>query len=187
MRKLSLIAVIAMFLASALAVSGCMVSAEKAIFTSSDKVDMPDVSGAFKNEKGETFLLARVDGAANTFTLTAPDKNTMTIIFEPLKTAGNYVFQIEHKPSPEVLLGICEIKDNSLKLYRLVPDKVTALGQDKKYGVIIDENGRITKLPSDKNNKKLKDFFDACFAKPNSVLVTTVKPGTKPPDGQKKK
>ncbi|MDL2227107.1 hypothetical protein LJB86_05585 [Deltaproteobacteria bacterium OttesenSCG-928-M10] len=183
MRKFSLIAVLAMFLAAALIASGCMVSADKAVFKSS-KVDMPDLSGAFKNEKGETFLLSRVEGATNTFTLTAPDKNTMTIIFEPLKTAGHYVFQIENKPNPEVLLGICEIENNSLKIYRLVPAAVTELGKDKKYGVIIDENGRITKKP---NNKKLKDFFEACFAQPNSALVTTVKPGSAPPAGQKKK
>ena len=184
MRKLSLIAVLAMFMAAALVASGCMVSADKAIFTSSNKVKMPDISGAFKNEKGETFILTKVDGATNTFTLTAPDKNTMTVIFEPLKTDGNYVFQIENKPNPEVLLGICKIEDSALKIYRLVPAPVTALGQEKKYGVTIDENGRITKQP---NNKKLKDFFEACFAEPNSVLVTTVKAGSAPPAGKKKK
>ena len=181
MRKLSLIYILAMLLIAAASLSGCMVSADEAILKSSEKTKMPDISGAFKNEKQETFLLTKVDGANNTFTLTAPDENRMTLIFEPLKAEGRYIFQLQNTASPDVLLGICEIADSSLKIYRLVPSEAAALA--KKQKIIIDENGR---LPKKITVGKLKTFLEDCFEPPNSALVTTIKPGSSPSQSKKK-
>ena len=155
------------------AASGCMVVSETAIFTASNKVEMPDISGAFTDPKHGTFILRRNEGATNSFSLTSPDKKDMTLIFEPLPTKGRYVIQAANPAGPEVLLGLCEIADQSVDIYALKPPELAPL--TKKYNLTINESGIITKKP---DNKKLLAFFNECFAPKYSVKVTSIKPGS---------
>jgi hypothetical protein len=148
--------------------------AEKAVFKPASNDDVPDLSGAFRSarNKDDVFILARATGTTNTFTATAPDKSTMKLIFEPLKTAGRYVVQMENPAGPEVMLGICALSPGAVEIHGLNPAEVPALA--KQYGVELDGNGRITKQPS---LAKLKGFFDACFDSKYSTVIDTVTVG----------
>lgn len=156
------------------AFSGCMVTSDEAVFKSSRNFDIPDISGAFRNAKGHTYLLARVDGTTNTFTLTPPDQqNPMTLTLEPLKTAGRYVVQISSEAGQEVMLGLMGIRDQALDIYVMNLQAVPEAA--KKHGATIDENGRVTKRPT---NRRFKDFFDACLKDDQcAALMQTVTPG----------
>ncbi|MDR2945143.1 MAG: hypothetical protein LBV79_00125, partial [Candidatus Adiutrix sp.] len=78
-------------LLGAVIASGCMLVNEKAIFKASEKVEMPDISGAFTDPQQGTFILSRDEKNTNSYTLTSPDKQTMNLIFTPLPTEGRYL------------------------------------------------------------------------------------------------
>ncbi len=174
MKKAGVVCILSLALIAGLALSGCVVTAEKAVFKPSSNNDIPDLSGAFRSarNKDDVFILARATGTTNTFTVTAPDKSTMKLIFEPLKTAGRYVVQVENPAGPEVMLGICALAPGVADIYALKPAEVPALA--KRYGAELDGNGRITKQPS---AAKLKEFFDACFDPKYSAKIDTVTVG----------
>ncbi len=161
-----------MLLASAALASGCMIVSDKAVFKASDKVEMPDLSGAFTDPKEGTFLLSRDAKNTNQFILTAPDKQTMTLVFTPLAGAGRYVVQVANPAGPEVLLGLCALGDQSVDIYALKPAALAPL--TKKYGLTIDERGFMTQKPSD---RKLLEFFNECFDAKYSERATSIRPG----------
>lgn len=170
MKKISL--VLSLLCLTFLAQS-CMVVSETAIFKASDKVVMPDISGAFTDPKHGTFVLSRQEGFTNSFSLASPDKQTMTLVFEPLPTEGRYVVQVANPAGPEVLLGLCVIANQELDIYGFIsPDALKPLA--KKHGLEINEKGIITKKPSD---KKLLAFFDASFDSKYSSKITSIRPG----------
>lgn len=157
-----------------MAASGCMVVSEKAVFTASNKVEMPDISGAFTDPDKGTFILKRNEGATNSFTLTSPDKKDMTLIFEPLPTKDRYVVQAANPAGPEVLLGLCVIANHSVDLYAIKPAEIAAL--TKKHGLTINEKGIIT--TQNPSKKTLLNFFNDSFDPKYSVKVTSIQPGS---------
>lgn len=179
MKNLHKLVMLLAFLVAVAAMSGCVMFSKTPIFKSSAKVDMPDISGAFstmRDKKKETYVLNRVNGTTNTFTVTSPDKSVMTLIFEPLKVSGRYVVQVQNPAGADVVLGLCEIKDQQIAVRAIKQPEIVNLA--KKHGVTIDEtNGVITKKPSD---SKLKEFFNACFDQKYSEVISTIKPGSPP-------
>lgn len=167
-----LLSVVTVLVVTAVA-SGCMVISETAIFKASSKVDMPDISGAFTDPKHGTFILTRNEGASNSFSLTSPDKETMTLIFEPLGASDRYIVQAANPAGPEVLLGICRIADQTIEFYALKPPTLAPL--TKKHNITINDNGLITNKPT---AKRLKDFFNDCFDPKYSEKATTIQPGS---------
>lgn len=173
MKKINILLALVGVMFTAVAVSGCMVASEKAVFKASDKVDMPDISGAFTDPKHGTFILVRNEGATNSFALTSPDKETMTLIFTPLPTKNRYVVQAANPAGPQVLLGICLIADQTVEFYALKPPAMPPL--IKKYDLTVNEKGIMTKKPTD---KKLLEFFDECFDPKYSEKAASIKPGS---------
>jgi len=173
MKSIKILLALAAVLIVTAAATGCMIVSETAVFKASDKVDMPDISGAFTDPNHGTFILTRNEGAANSFALASPDKQTMTLIFQPLPTQNRYVIQAANPAGPEVLLGLCEIADQTIDIYALKPAALPTL--TKKYGLTVTDQGVMTKKPSD---KKLLEFFDACFAPQYSDKVTSIQPGS---------
>lgn len=158
-------------LAVSLLASGCVIVSDKPLLKESKTAKVPNVSGAFKDEKGQTVVLALKDGTTNTYTLTAPDKSQMTIYLEPLKTADRYMFQMANPAGPEVLLGICQIKDQIIEVRALNLEQISDLS--KKHGLAADKNsGKFTP-----DLKKLKQFFDAAFDSKYSYTLTEIKGG----------
>lgn len=155
----------------ALAAGGCVMTAEKGLLKSSDKIDMPDISGAFRaSKKNETYILQRVDGTTNTFMFTAPDNSTMKLVFEPLKTPGRYMIQVENAAGPEVLLGLCVLQRGAIDLYAINPQAAASLASGK-YGFGFNENGQINKWPS---LAKVKNFFEAAFDPEYTMKAETI-------------
>ncbi len=168
MRAFLMSALLAVF---ALAAGGCVMTAEKGILQSSDKVDMPDISGAFRaSKKNETYILKRVDGTTNTYIFTAPDNSTMKLVFEPLKTSGRYMIQVENAAGPEVLLGLCVLQRGAIDLYAINPQAAASLASGK-YGFSFNENGQVSKYPS---LAKVKNFFEAAFDPEYSMKAETI-------------
>ncbi len=168
----SLIALFSLFLATA-----CVVTSEKPIFTSSTTVEMPDISGAFSNAKQETYLLTKSSDSTNTFTLTAPDKSTMTLIFEPLKTKGRYVAQVANPAGPQVMFMLISLETpGEISIYAINPTEATELA--KKHNVTLGEAGSITNEPS---MDDLRAYFEASFTEPYSAKAETIGVGSKAP------
>lgn len=177
MRKINALVVMILIMLVAPLLSGCVVVSDEAVFKSSSNFDIPNLSGAFRSGQAEdknAYLLSLVEGTTNTFNLTASDKSSMTLIFEPLNTTGRYAVQISNPGGPEVLFGICDLQQEGiLNIYALNLKQVAALAQ--KHGLTLDDRGKITPKPSVKN---LKDFLEASFDPEYSAIMQTVTPGS---------
>ncbi len=57
-----------------LVLSGCVMTADKAVVEQSADKNVPDISGAFTNDQGDTYTLNLIGGTKNSFTATMRSK-----------------------------------------------------------------------------------------------------------------
>jgi hypothetical protein len=184
MGKIRALTAWALLAAAVLLLGGCVMAAEKAFLTSSDQVKVPDLSAVFRaSKKKEVYILRRVEGTTNTFMFTAPDNSQMKLIFEPLKTSGRYLIQVENAAGPEVLLGLCLLRRGAVDLYAINPQAAASLASGK-YGFRFNQNGQITKMPE---MAKVKRFFEAVMDDAEySMKAETITAHPPDQDGKKK-
>ena len=152
--------------------TGCVIVKEGALFEASKTGNVPDISAAYKNEKGEIFLLQKREGFNNSFTLTPPDKKdilTMEIhVLDP--TENKFIFQLHSLTDNKVVLAIGVLKDQEITIHGLNPDTVTEFA--KKSGVALQDGVLLNPTTLD---KKLTDFFNGLFDSKYSDILFKAK------------
>lgn len=149
--------------------SGCVMTSDQSIIEQSADKNVPDISGAFTNDQGETYTLGLIGGTRNAFTATAPDSSQLIITLEPLRKKDAYVVQIKNPSEATVLLTICTLERGRISVYDL--NNQAALEIAPKYGLTIAEGSHIQ---SYKSMKGLLGFFEACFDPKYSKLATSI-------------
>ncbi len=152
-----------------LVLSGCVMTADQSVIEASADKNVPDISGAFTNDQGETYTLSLIGGTRNSFTATAPDSSQLIITLEPLKKKDAYMVQIKNPSEATVLLTICTLERGRISVYDL--NNQAALDIAAKYGLTIAEGSHIQ---SYKSMKGLLGFFEACFDPKYSRLATSI-------------
>lgn len=169
-RKFSILAAALLCLLFApVLLSGCVMTADKAVIEQSADKNVPDVSGAFTNDQGDTYTLSLIPGSQNAFTATAPDSSQLIVTLEPLKTKDGYLVQIKNPSEATVLLTICTLSQGVISVYDLNNQATADIA--KKNGLTLAEGNHIQ---SYKNLKGLLAFFDACFDPKYSRVVTSI-------------
>lgn len=149
--------------------SGCVMTAEEAVLEQSDDKKVPDISGAFTNDRDETFTLGIIPGTTNSFTATAPDSSQLIVTLEPLKRQDSYMVQIKNPSEATVLLTICTLVRGTINVYDI--NNPATVDIAKKNGLTLTEGNHIQQF---KSMKGLLSFFEACFDPKYSRVVTSI-------------
>ena len=168
MKKSIAVALFSLLIAP-LILSGCVMTADKAVIEQSASKNVPDISGAFTNDKDETYTLGLISGHTNSFTATAPDGSQLIVTLEPLKKKDAYVVQIKNPSEATVLLTICTLERGRISVYDLNNQAVADIAP--QYGLTLSE---VSHIQSYKSLSKLLDFFEVCFDPKYSRVVTTI-------------
>ncbi len=167
------LAALALFL-TPLLTTGCVMTADKAVVEQSAQKNVPDISGAFTNDGGETYTLGLIGGTKNSFTATAPDSSQLTVTLEPLNKRNAYLVQIKNPSEATVLLTIAILDRGRIDVYDL--NNQALLDIAKKHGLTISDGNHIQ---SYKTQKGLLAFFEAAFDPRYSRVATSIS-GNKP-------
>ncbi len=169
MSRLSIAAAVVCLCLAPLVLSGCVMTADQAVLEASADKNVPDISGAFTNDQGETYTLSLIGGTKNSFTATAPDSSQLIVTLEPLKKKDAYMVQIKNPTEATVLLSICTLERGRIDVYDL--NNQAALEITKKYGLTVVEGNHIQNY---KSLKGLLAFFEACFDPKYSRIATSI-------------
>ncbi len=167
--KFSIVAAALCLLMAPLFVSGCVMTADKAVVEQSADKNVPDISGAFTNDQGDTYTLNLIGGTKNSFTATAPDSSQLIVTLEPLKKKDAYLVQIKNPSEATVLLTICTLERGRINVYDL--NNQATLEIAPKYGLTIAEGNHIQNY---KTLERLLAFFEACFDPKYSRVATSI-------------